>query len=174
MSDSYEVSQCLCSTQQLTRSNKLNGVRLQDVRDKVLWYSDDDGCHIGGESELITETGDTYPLAQRSPVRLGPQVQWTQNNCELRWPLQVDTWEGGEDRELIAHGERYAYTYQPSGKRDTGRQEEDGERHNNIEAGTGDSPNLWSDDDDDDALESKCCFSIKLWNTDGDFCFQWT
>jgi hypothetical protein len=30
-------------------------------------------------------------------------VQWTQNNCELRWPLQVDTWEGGEDRKAIAY-----------------------------------------------------------------------
>jgi hypothetical protein len=28
------------------------------------------------------------------------------NNCELRWPLQVDTWEGGEDRKTIAHRER--------------------------------------------------------------------
>jgi hypothetical protein len=29
-----------------------------------------------------------------------------QNNCELRWPLQVDTWEGGENLKAIAHGER--------------------------------------------------------------------
>jgi hypothetical protein len=33
-------------------------------------------------------------------------LYWTQNNYELRWPLQVDTWEGGEDRKKIAHRER--------------------------------------------------------------------
>jgi hypothetical protein len=33
-------------------------------------------------------------------------IQLTQNNCELRWPLQVDTWKGGEDRKPIAHEER--------------------------------------------------------------------
>jgi hypothetical protein len=27
-------------------------------------------------------------------------------NCQLRWPLQVDTWEGGEDLKTIAHRER--------------------------------------------------------------------
>jgi hypothetical protein len=31
---------------------------------------------------------------------------WTQNNCELRWPLQVDMSEGGEDRKTIAQTER--------------------------------------------------------------------
>jgi hypothetical protein len=31
---------------------------------------------------------------------------WTQNNCELRCPLEVDTWEWGEDRKAIAHEER--------------------------------------------------------------------
>jgi hypothetical protein len=30
----------------------------------------------------------------------------TQNNCELRWPLQVGTWEGGKDRKEIAYEER--------------------------------------------------------------------
>jgi hypothetical protein len=32
-------------------------------------------------------------------------IQWTQNNCELRWPLQIDTWEGWGDRKTIAHRE---------------------------------------------------------------------
>jgi hypothetical protein len=31
---------------------------------------------------------------------------WTQNNCEIRCPLEVDTWEWGEDRKAIAHEER--------------------------------------------------------------------
>jgi hypothetical protein len=30
-------------------------------------------------------------------------VQQTQNNCELRWPLEVDKWE--EDRKTIAQRE---------------------------------------------------------------------
>jgi hypothetical protein len=25
-------------------------------------------------------------------------VRWTQNNCELCWPLELDTWEEEEDR----------------------------------------------------------------------------
>jgi hypothetical protein len=29
-----------------------------------------------------------------------------QNNYELRWQLEVDTWEGAEDRKAIAHEER--------------------------------------------------------------------
>jgi hypothetical protein len=33
-------------------------------------------------------------------------VQWTQNNCELRWTLKLDKWEGGEDRKTIAQRER--------------------------------------------------------------------
>jgi hypothetical protein len=28
------------------------------------------------------------------------------NNCELRWPLEVDTWEGEGDRKKIAQRER--------------------------------------------------------------------
>jgi hypothetical protein len=31
---------------------------------------------------------------------------WTQNNCELHWPLEVDTREGGGDRKTIAQRER--------------------------------------------------------------------
>jgi hypothetical protein len=31
---------------------------------------------------------------------------WTQNNCELHWPLELDTWEAGGDRKTIAHRER--------------------------------------------------------------------
>jgi hypothetical protein len=33
-------------------------------------------------------------------------IYWTQNNCELHRPLQVDTWEEGEDRKTIAQRER--------------------------------------------------------------------
>jgi hypothetical protein len=29
-----------------------------------------------------------------------------QNNCELHSPLELDTWEAGEDRKTIAHRER--------------------------------------------------------------------
>jgi hypothetical protein len=32
-----------------------------------------------------------------------------QNNCELRWPLQVDTWQGGEDRKAIAQRDHNAF-----------------------------------------------------------------
>jgi hypothetical protein len=35
-----------------------------------------------------------------------PGVEWTQNSCELRWPLEVDTWEAGGDRKTIAQRER--------------------------------------------------------------------
>jgi hypothetical protein len=28
-----------------------------------------------------------------------------QNNCELRWPLEADTWEEGEDGKTTAHSE---------------------------------------------------------------------
>jgi hypothetical protein len=30
----------------------------------------------------------------------------TQNNCELHWPLEVDTWKAGGDRNAIAQRER--------------------------------------------------------------------
>jgi hypothetical protein len=33
-------------------------------------------------------------------------VQWTQDNCELHWPLEVYTWEAGGDRKKIAQRER--------------------------------------------------------------------
>jgi hypothetical protein len=36
----------------------------------------------------------------------GSPVQRTQNNAELRWPLQVDTWERRGDRKTIAQRER--------------------------------------------------------------------
>jgi hypothetical protein len=32
--------------------------------------------------------------------------KWTQNICELRWPLEVDTWEEGKDRKTTVHRER--------------------------------------------------------------------
>jgi hypothetical protein len=35
----------------------------------------------------------------------GRQVWWTQNNCELLWPFEVDTWEGGGDRKMITQRE---------------------------------------------------------------------
>jgi hypothetical protein len=40
-----------------------------------------------------------------TPVRY-PLVQWTQNNCEFHWSLEVDTREGGGERKTIAHTER--------------------------------------------------------------------
>jgi hypothetical protein len=33
----------------------------------------------------------------------GSRVQWTQNNSELRWPLHIPMWEGGE---ATAHADR--------------------------------------------------------------------
>jgi hypothetical protein len=33
-------------------------------------------------------------------------IYWTQNNCELHWPFQVYTQEGGEDRKAIARKEK--------------------------------------------------------------------
>jgi hypothetical protein len=35
-----------------------------------------------------------------------PAVQWTQNNCNIHSPLEVDTWEAGGDRKTIAQRER--------------------------------------------------------------------
>jgi hypothetical protein len=57
---------------------------------------------FGISSHSTQQDPDIFtPQIKRQP----PQalLQWTQNNCELRWPLQVDTWEAGEDRKAIAH-----------------------------------------------------------------------
>jgi hypothetical protein len=38
-------------------------------------------------------------------------IKWTQNNCELLWPLWADTWEAGWYRKTIAQRERQHNTF---------------------------------------------------------------
>jgi hypothetical protein len=90
-----EALRCLACESERTRTCWLTAMRLAKVSQSCLL------------DNLIRRTdGRTgLQLVWVDGHMDGGRVQWTQNNWELRWPLEVDTWEGGGDRKTI-HKER--------------------------------------------------------------------
>jgi hypothetical protein len=61
------------------------------------------GCFVMTVCRMIVVHPASCPYDTKNYIH---GVQWTQHNSEPGWPLQIHTWEGGEDREAIAHTER--------------------------------------------------------------------